>query len=75
MSQRAKDSFKIKKLMIDDRQMMTMMKDNGKTTRYPSQSRHLKQPGEKTDCLYGFNNQAESKFLNNKRQKMLASKT
>lgn len=56
MSQRAKDSFKIKKLMIDDRQMMTMMKDNGKTTRYPSQSRHLKQPGEKTDCLYGFNN-------------------
>lgn len=30
MFQRAKDPFKIKKQMIDDRQMMTMMKDNSK---------------------------------------------
>lgn len=33
MFQRAKDPFKIKKQLIDDRQMMTMMKDNSKTTR------------------------------------------
>lgn len=34
MFQRAKDPFKIKKQMIEDRQMMTMMKDNSKTGYY-----------------------------------------